>query len=154
MDIATITAAYEGLKIGKNVLTSLYDLKIEADARKKVDVVMSKLGDAQDALFSMREELFNLQSQNADLKKSIAESESWDKKLAEYTLSKTPGGAVVYMFNGSPDHYACPSCVTKKTIQILQDNRTYSGKYRCVSCSAEFPINPQTTPPPTHTIRR
>lgn len=147
MDIATISAAYEGLKIGKSLLTSIYELKIEADTKAKVAEVMSKLGDAQDALFAMREELFRLQSANADLKKSIADYESWDKRLSEYSLAKTAGGAVVYEYCREPKHYACPSCIGKEVIEILQDNRTDSGKFRCVGCDAEYPINPRTDPP-------
>ena len=105
MEIATITAAYEGLKAGKEILKSIYDSKVDADAKEKIDVVMLKLGDTQDTLFSMREELFSLQSDNEALKKKIAETESWDNKLNEYELTKTSGGAVVYKFNGTPDHY-------------------------------------------------
>ena len=147
MDIATITAAYEGLKAGKSILKSLYESKVEADAKEKIDEVMSKLGEAQDTLFSMREELFRLQSENESLKKKIAEADSWDSKLSEYKLTETSGGAIVYKFTGTPEHFICPSCVSEKTIEILQDNRTYSGKYRCVGCNAEFPINPRRDPP-------
>ena len=142
MDIATITAAYESLKAGKSILKSIYETKIEADAKDKIDEVMSKLGEAQDTLFSMREELFRLQSDNESLKKKISESESWDNKLSQYELTETSGGAVVYKFTGTPEHFICPSCISKKSIEILQDNRTYTGKYRCVACKAEFPIDP------------
>lgn len=154
MEIATITAAYEGLKVGKEILKSIYDSKVDADAKEKIDAVMLRLGETQDTLFSMREELFRLQSDNDSLKKKIAETESWDNKLSQYKLAETKGGAVVYKFTGTPEHFACPSCVSKKNIEILQDNRTYSGKYRCVGCSAEFPINPSTNPPIPRVIRR
>lgn len=153
MDIATITAAYEGLKVGKSILKALYESKVEADAKEKIDEVMSKLGEAEDTLFSMREELFRLQSDNESLKKEIAETDSWNNKLSQYELTKTAGGAVVYKFIGTPEHFICPSCVSKKTIEILQDNRTISGKYRCVGCNAEFPINPRRDPPIPRVIR-
>jgi len=153
MDITTITAAYEGLKAGKNILKSLYEAKIEADAKEKIDEVMSKLGEAQDTLFSMREELFRLQSENDTLRKQIAESDSWDNKLDQYELIKTAGGAVVYKHIGEPEHYICPSCAAKKSIEILQDNRTYSGKFRCVGCKAEYPINPYRNPQTPRVIR-
>jgi predicted RNA-binding Zn-ribbon protein involved in translation (DUF1610 family) len=153
MDITTITAAYEGLKAVKEILKSIYNVKVEADAKEKIEEVMSKLGEAQDALFSMREELFRLQSDNDSLKKKIEEAESWDTKLSQYELTKTSGGAVVYKFIGEPEHFICPSCVSKKNIEILQDNRTYSGKYRCVGCGAEFPINPKTDSPVRRSLR-
>lgn len=143
MDIATVTTAYEGLKAGKSILQSLYKTKVKADAKEKIDDVMSKLGEAQDTLFSMREELFRLQADNETLKSEILELELWDNKLSQYELTKTAGGAIVYKFIGTPEHFICPSCVSKKKIEILQDNRTFSGEYRCVSCDAEFPINPR-----------
>jgi len=143
MDIASITAAYEGLKVGKNILQSLHKIKVESEAKERVNEVMSKLGEAQDTLFTMREELFKLQSENESLKKIISESENWDKKISEYELIKTSGGAVVYKYKKEPEHYVCPSCVSKNIIEILQDNRTISGKFRCVGCKSEYPINPK-----------
>ncbi len=142
MDIASITAGYQGLKIGKDILKSLYETKVAADAKEKIDEVMSKLGEAQDILFSMREELFRLQSKNEELKMKISETESWENKLTNYELTKTEGGAVVHKYIGEPEHYICTSCVSNRSIQILQDNRTMSGKFRCVACKAEFPIKP------------
>jgi hypothetical protein len=141
MDIATITAAYEGLKIGKTLLKSVYDSKVEADSKEKIDQVMSQLGDAQDTLFAMREELFRLQTENEEFRRKQSDEQKWDDKVSQYKLVKTAGGAVVYQFTGEPEHYACPSCIEKKSLQIIQDNRTMSGKYRCVACESEFPVN-------------
>jgi predicted RNA-binding Zn-ribbon protein involved in translation (DUF1610 family) len=146
MDMSTITAAYEGLKVRKSLLQGLFDIKIEAEAKQRVGEVMSKLGDAQDALFSMREELFTLQTENKKLRDQVAESENWNEILSQHELVKTSGGAVVFKFKGEPEHYACPSFTSVNSIQILQDNRTMSGKYRCVKCGAEYPINPAQKP--------
>ncbi|WP_116644743.1 hypothetical protein [Salinivibrio sp. HTSP] len=142
MDFATVTSAYEGLKIGKSLLKSIYDSRVEADAKEKIDEVMNQLGEAQDTLFSMREELFRLQSQNEEYRKRLTDDETWSKKVEQYQLTETAGRAIVYEYLGNPKHFVCPSCIEKKTIQILQDNRTSSGKYRCVHCNAEFPIKP------------
>ncbi|MCK5855604.1 MAG: hypothetical protein KAG56_10310 [Sulfurovaceae bacterium] len=143
MDIASITLAYEGLKTGKSILQSLYETKIEADAKEKIEVVMSKLGEAQDSLFTMREELFRLQSDNDTLKNKIGEIDSWENKFSQYELVETLGGAVVYRFLNTPKHFICPSCISRKKIEILQNNRTPSGKFRCIGCKSEYPINPR-----------
>ncbi|WP_022951962.1 hypothetical protein [Leucothrix mucor] len=143
MDFSSITAAYEGLKTGKAILQSIYDMKIEAETKERVDEVMSKLGEAQDTLFVMREELFRLQTKNAELMTSISQADDWEKRISQYLLAETSGGAVVYKYSGTPEHYACPSCAGKRVIEILQDNRTASGKFRCVGCDAQFPINPK-----------
>ena len=147
MDIASVTAAYNGLKIGKEILSAFLETKIESESRARVAEVLSKLGQAQDALFELREELFKLQSENESLRRQIGQFESWDKTLSGYSLAKTAGGAVVYVSKGTPEHYACPSCIAKRELQILQDNRTYSGKFRCTGCKAEFPVNPRRDPP-------
>lgn len=63
MDLASIDATYEGLKIGKDILKSLFDSKVDEAAKEKKRVALFQFGDAQDTLFSVREELFKLQAQ-------------------------------------------------------------------------------------------
>ncbi|MCX5538352.1 hypothetical protein M3A49_02360 [Paraburkholderia sp. CNPSo 3076] len=143
MDIAAITGAWQGIKAARELVGGLIDAKIDAEAKARVYEAQAKLGDVQDTLFDMREEMYSLQEANKNLKAQLAEVEAWQTKAAQYELSKTPGGAVVYRFKGEPEHYACPSCFGLKQIHILQTNRTYSGKYRCTGCKSEFPVEPQ-----------
>lgn len=155
MDMPNVGAAVDGLKIGIDLLKSLYNRSGGTDDKVKIDDALSKLGDAQDALFTLREELIRLQTENVSLNKQIAESETWDTKLSEYELARTSGGAVVYKSKGKPEHYSCPSCISsKKVIEILQNNRTQTGKYRCVGCKAEFPIEPPRPSPTRHVTER
>ena len=147
MDIASITAAYNGLKIGKEILTGLLEAKIESEAKGKVTEALGKLGAVQDTLFELREELFKHQSENETLRKKIAQYEAWENQLSQYALTKTAGSGVVYAYKGEPAHFACPNCVNQRQIQILQDNRTMSGKFRCPGCGTEYPINPRQDPP-------
>lgn len=148
MDIATVGAAYEGLKASKQILGAFFEAKVDAEARPKVLAALEQLGNAQDALFALREELFRLQTDNEALRRQLAEAQSWEARTNQYKLARTAGGAVVYKFNGDPEHFACPSCFNKQEIHVLQDNRTMSGKFRCTGCAAEFPINPREEPPP------
>jgi hypothetical protein len=141
-------AAYNGLKFAKDSLTTLAEGKIERESQTKVLEALSKLGAAQDALFQLRDELFTLQSENVQLKGEIERHNTWNERLAAYDLVQTSGGAVVYKFKSSPEHYACPSCVNSRKLEILQDNRTLSGKFRCMGCENEYPINPRRDPPP------
>ena len=143
MDITSITAAYSGLKAAKDIFTNVAGLKIETDTIAKINDAVKKVSDAQDALFEVREELFRLQDENNNLKKQITEQNEWNSRLENYELVKTPGGAVVYKSKQGTEHYICPTCKEKREIHILQDNRTISGKYRCVNCKAEFPVDPQ-----------
>lgn len=147
MDIATISAAYEGLKTSKQILGAIFEAKVDAEAKPKVIAALEQLGNAQDALFSLREDLFKLQAENDTLRRQLAEAQSWEARSKQYQLARTTGGAVVFRFNGDPEHFACPSCYNKQQIHILQDNRAVSGKFRCTGCAAEFPVNPRENPP-------
>jgi regulator of replication initiation timing len=140
MDLSSISSAYEGLRIGKDLLKGLFELKVEAEVKDQVDEVLSKLGEAQDTLFTMREELFRLQAENNTLQSQLNESTKWDEKFASYQLEKTIGGAIVYKSKFEPEHFACPSCIENKGIHILQDKRTRSGEFSCSNCQAKFPI--------------
>lgn len=143
MDVGSISAAYNALKAGKELLSGLLEAKAEFASREKLSETLSQLGHAQDTLFELREELFKLQSGNEELRKRIAAFEHWDAQLARYSLIRTAGGAVVYSYNSEPQHFACPSCIAQRQLQILQDNRTASGKYRCPGCKNEYPIRPR-----------
>jgi len=149
MDMATISAAYTGLKTAKNIFTDLTNLKIETETLDKINDAVKKVGDAQDALFSLREELFRLQEENNSLKQQVSDAETWNKKLDDYTLTKTNGGAVVYKFNGEPLHYLCPSCVAKHELHFLQDDSSqYSGLSECPNCNTRYSIEVDKDMPP------
>lgn len=141
MDIAS---AYTGIKFIKESLSFILSAKIEAAAKEKINQILEKIGPIQDTLFYLREELFRLQTENAELKEKLKASEAWEKKLAEYQITKTPGGAVVYQFKGEPKHYICPSCLNKKEVHILQDRRVMSGSFDCPGCGKGFPVNRST----------
>ncbi len=143
MDPASIAAAYSGLKFAKDSITAAIEGKIELDSQAKVLAALEKLGEAQDTIFAMRDEMFNLQGECMRLKKELANNQSWGERFSSYKLIPTPGGAVVYVFQGTPEHFACPSCINNQKIEILQDNRTNSGKFRCVACKNEYAINPR-----------
>lgn len=148
MDLTAISAAYNGLKVAKDIFAELSNLKIETRSLEKINEAVKRVGEAQDALFQLREELFRLQEENNNLKRAIGETEAWKSRVAGYDLVQTPGGAVVYKSKEGTDHYACPSCIEKKEIQILQDRRTMSGDFECPGCGKAFPVNPRKKPPP------
>ena len=142
MDLATIGVAYEGLKVAKNTIKTLSNLKIETDTISKINEAVKQVGEAQDALFQLREELFKLQEENKRLKDEIGENNDWVLKKGKYELVETDGGAVVYKSLEGTPHFACPSCIEKKQIQILQDRRVVGGIYDCPGCSKTFRVKP------------
>lgn len=71
MEMTTISAAYTGLKTAKDIFSGLTNLKIETATLDKINDAVKKVAVAQDTLFTMREELFRLQSDNEALKKPL-----------------------------------------------------------------------------------
>ncbi len=136
----TIGAAYAGLKFAKDSLQVALGYKIEIETRTQIPTALEKLGATQDSLFELREELFRLQSDNDRLRQDIAARDEWNAVKAQYRLSETAGGAVVYESSGPPKHYACPACFSRQAVQILQDRRVMSGGFDCPSCKTIYPV--------------
>lgn len=118
-------------------------MSIISNAKEIADLV-KKLGDVElyRKIIELEGEIIELTREKRDLEKKLDDIETWEAQLKKYQLEETSGGAVVYGFNGSPKHYACPSCVNKKELQILQDLRVMTGDFSCPGCGKEFPIKP------------
>ena len=140
MDVTLVTAAWEGIKFAKDALKAALDYKIEIEVRQKIVAALEKLGSTQDDLFTVRENLFRLQEENEKLRQQLKARDEWETQKAGYRLEETAGGAVVYSSTDKevPKHYACPSCYTKETIQILQDRGVVSGIFDCSGCKAGY----------------
>jgi hypothetical protein len=157
VDMTTISTAITGLNFVRDAVQVILQSKIEFETQKRVGEALDKLGTAQDALYQLREELFRLQEENAQVRRDLAARDNWDAEKAAYRLEQTAGGATVYAYHpekrsggavvfeegGPPQHFACPACFTKKTIQILQNRGTMGGGFDCPSCKVIYPVNPR-----------
>ncbi|TMJ80263.1 MAG: hypothetical protein E6G78_21255 [Alphaproteobacteria bacterium] len=152
MDVSAIASAYNGVKAAKDVFSAVLQLKIDNESMLKVNEALRSLGDVQDNLFALREQLSELQSKNQELTQKLAERERWEQKLAGYKIEETPGGAVVYASMNEPRHYACPSCISKQQLHILQDSRVMAGTFECPGCKFNFPVLPRRSPPPARAL--
>ena len=144
---AQIVAAIQSTRALSDLLNAAKSLSNYNELVAAVSEVNSKLMDATAVALASQEAQSRLSARVVDLESKLAEIQDWEKRISQYELTETAGGAVVYKYTKKPEHYICPSCISKKVIQILQDNRTHTGKYRCVGCGAEFPINPRRPPP-------
>ena len=140
MDTALITAAIGGIKFAKDSFSALLDLKIEIEAQNKIHAALKQLGEVHENLFSLREQLFELQSKNQELHNQLNNQNQWVEQISNYEMSQTIGGAVVYAFKSNPMHYACPTCISSKQIHILQDTKTIHGTFICPNCKATYPV--------------
>lgn len=150
-----IGMAISGLKAAREMLTAVVDGKNEIATMDRVLDAIRKLGDAQDNLYQLREELLSKQGEVADLKQQLDDRGRWEKEAARYHLVKAPGGATVWEAPDPVYHYACPACFGKQRISILQDQRRYEGSFACPepSCKATYFIKePRPTPAPVRTV--
>src|SRR5262249_23659680 len=133
---------YNGLKFIKDSLEVTLGYKIENESREKINAALKQIWTVQDTLFKIREDMFRLQAENEQLRQQLKAKEDWENQKSQYQLEQTAGGAVVWVSTGAPKHYACPSCFSKATIQILQDRRVMAGVFDCPGCKVAYPINP------------
>jgi hypothetical protein len=115
------------------------------DNAKEIVGLIKKIDDVElyRKIVELEGEIIELTRENRDLKKKLDDIETLEAQLHKYQLEETPGGAVVYGFNGSPKHYACPSCINKKELHILQDMRSSFGRFICPGCEKTFPVKKQ-----------
>lgn len=154
MDPISLAGAYQGLKATKDILTTLFDAKVDSEVKPKVLEAQAKLGEVQDALFMLRERLSELQQERDLLRQELAGAKDWQNQVNKYELHSTQGSSVVYKYKSEPEHFACPSCFNKHEVHILQDNRVMAGTYKCTGCGSNFPIEPPTSRSPIPTVRR
>lgn len=141
-----IASAITALKTVRDIVKVGIDAKADAQAQARVIEVMEKLGVAQDTLYELRDELFRLQGEVERLTREADDRGKLDERLNQYSLFQSEHGATVYKFNGQPSHYACPACINKKRIEILQKGS--SKTHKCPSCNATFFI----TEPPARAV--
>lgn len=141
MDLTTITAAIGSVKTLKELLQAATSLRIDTESLGRINSALNEVASIQEKLFEAREQLFNIQKENDDLRQQIKTHDDWKGRLNAFVLNKTVGGAVVYESrDDKPKHYVCPQCVEKHQIQILQDLNVMSGAYECPGCQNKYAV--------------
>lgn len=142
MDITAITGAIGSLKAIKDVISAINDLQVSNEVLVQINKAHSNVHEVQNALFELREQLFNLQEENQSLKLKLKENEQWEERLSSYEMVETEGAAVVYQSKSDPKHYICPNCIEDNKIKILQDQKSAAGYFKCPepSCNATYPV--------------
>lgn len=144
MDVPSIGAAIASVKALKDILQSAATLTIDSAIVDRINEARHRVADALSALLDAQEERIRLLNENQELLGQIRSHEDWEKKKAGYQLQQTAGGAVVYASVAtSPTHYACPSCIERHEIQILQD--IGGSSFECPGCKVYYSIKPMRT---------
>lgn len=135
-----IGAALSAFSAIKQLGRAVYDSKVDADVKEKAREILDKLGDAQDVLYQLREELLRVQDENARLSRQLAETSDWKAERDAYLLQAAPGGAMVLHHMDKPGLFACPVCANDRKLVPLQDDRTLVGSFTCPGCKAKYPV--------------
>jgi hypothetical protein len=144
MDISAISAAITSGKALKDIIHSVASLAIDSAITDRINEAQHQVSNLLGALLETQAELFKLQDENQKLRGELKSKQDWEKAKANYQLQKTLGGAVVYgSISNTPLHYACPQCMEKHEIQILQDRRVMSGSFECPGCKSLYPVSPE-----------
>ena len=141
MDLTTIAAAITSAKALKELLQAATSLKLDNETLVRMNNALNEISAIQEKLFEARDQLFNLQRENDELRQQIKAHDDWKTRLDEFVLNKTVGGAVVFESRSeNPKYYVCPQCIEKQQIQILQDLNVASGTFECPGCKTKYPI--------------
>ncbi len=83
MDITAITSAYTAIKNIKDIGRLVLDAKVDSEVSEKIQASIERLGEVQDTLFYIREELLSQQEDKEKLRKELAAA------LAELEMVKS-----------------------------------------------------------------
>ncbi|WP_460273912.1 hypothetical protein [Celeribacter sp. ULVN23_4] len=149
MDIETIKQAIEfagtsGTAV-KNLGSGIESIKSAFSSKSK-----EIPSEVKDLLVTLSSNVADAKLANADLKLKLADLQtelekrvSFERRKARYKLIQTPAGNLLYqlqtdMAEGEPLHYACPICMEKDQISILQGD---SSGVRCIPCDHWYEIS-------------
>lgn len=140
MAISEFAALVGVLKAAREGLRSLRQSNLSSEHKSAVEAALDQLFDAQDRIATIQETAVALREENARLKQQIADADDWKKRVQDYKLVDTHG-ARVYL-GGNPQHYACPACMERRELHVLQDRKLASGHWSCPGCKETYPIDP------------
>ena len=148
MDITSINAAIASGQALKGIIQGLIGLKVDTEVLYRINEAQTQVSNLLSALLETRGDLFTLQNENQELRRQIKTQEDWETRKRGYILKRTAGGAVVYAsLSPSPAHYACPRCIEKREIQILQRRTSESDLLECPGCNKVYPAEPEKISP-------
>ncbi|TOG37424.1 hypothetical protein CGJ05_22765, partial [Vibrio parahaemolyticus] len=135
MDIATITSAYTAIKNIKEISKLALDTKIDSEVSEKIQASIERLGEVQDTLFYIREELLTQQEEKEKLKKELAAAKAELEKI-ESVVYRAPSYWVV-KDNHADDGPFCQPCFDdeRKLIRLQGGN---NDLWNCRKCQNNF----------------
>jgi len=147
-----IASALTGFDFIRKTIKRVSELQKDNETLSAVGDALSKLGEVQDKLYELRDENAALQGRNRELVEQLVKRAEWETRRAGFKLVETAGGAHVYQNDGPPVHYACPACMERGQVHLLQNRRVTSGAWVCSGFDKQYPVDAARhwNPPPTN----
>lgn len=154
MDMVAIAGALNSLKITKELVEAIIGLR-DAQAidvkRREID---AKLGDAQQIILTVQQELLAEMNKRHNLEKELMRFEGCEAEKKRYQLKETAPGSFAYAVKPScqgeePMHYLCATCYHRHKISVLQVIPHNSARatlgfsanvYRCSDCGCQATV--------------
>lgn len=135
-----IAGIYAAVKASKDISYSA--LKAWADRRSK-DQEIDSQRQRLEVLSSWADDLSRLheaQLEITQLRQQLARADEWGLTIGAFRCVKTLGDAWVLQHQEDQNKLACPSCVNKAELHILQPTAVGSHIHYCPGCKCCFPI--------------
>jgi len=149
--LTDIASALTGFDFIRRTIKRVSELQKDNETLTAVNDALTRLGELQDKLYELRDAHADLQVKNRALEEKLAKRTEWETRRSGYKLVETSGGAHVYQNDGPPIHYACPACMERGEIHVLQNRRVATGAWACPGCDKQYPVSASKpwNPPPT-----
>lgn len=135
MDIGSIAAAVNSLKVAGDIAKGLLSLHTAAEVQSKAVELNQQIIEAQHQIFAANAAQTALFERIRDLEGQLARMKDWEAQKQRYVLAAPFAGCMVYalkkdMSNGEPAHYLCVACFQKGERSILQGMEQPGGGRR------------------------
>lgn len=147
MDMGSIAAAANSLKVAGDIAAGLISLKTVTEVQAKAIELNQKIIAAQHEIFAANAAQSDLVQRVGDLERQIAQIKAWDEQKKRYKLTNPWEGnpALVYALTASckdteAAHWICTKCYDDGKRSILQPNKDKTGFILliCPTCKAEI----------------
>lgn len=146
MDMGSIAAAANSLKVAGDIAAGLISLKTMTEVQAKAIELNQKIISAQHELFSANAAQTTLAQRVSELERQIAQMKAWDEQKKRYKLVNPWEGnpALAYALRESlkeseAAHWICTKCYDdgRRTILLPKEDKNGYVLLACPTCKAE-----------------
>ena len=125
MDMASIAAAAQSLKVAADIAKGMSELKTAAEIQSKVTDLQREILAAQSGALAAQSEQFAMMEKIRELQREVARVRAWEETKQRYQLYEPSKGTFVYALKegahgADPSHWICTRCYDEGKRSILQ----------------------------------